>query len=274
MEGKQCELSEGSGHHKDLGYFERISIQRHCRHVGDLLLFEPDTHVLEVKHAVIEEKHVLIGAVEPRSDHKTEGATVPTVIVEFNVYDRHGNVEVSMKTQDSVVKILHGLVRNSHEGHLQGELTLQVALVHQQVYVVVLVRVELHVLGELLDCAAELIDLGVGDEVVEGLEVDAVKVEVVVVELQEVEVPLGVEHEDEPVHREGPDDAVRARHLLDEEGVGLVQGLVYQDLAAVVGTACLVQEAAAVAVAQVVAVHELLHVDVVEGGQRLIAEVT
>jgi hypothetical protein len=139
--------------------------------------------------------------------------------------------------------------------------------------VIISVRKELYLLSQGLHRAPELLDLGVGLKGVQGLVVDAVEVEVVVLKLQQVQVPLGVEHEDQPVHGERPHDAVRARHLLNEEGVGLVEGLVYQDVTAVLGPTCLVHVTAGVAVAQVVAVHELLHVNIVQGRQSLIAEV-
>lgn len=69
--------------------------------------------------------------------------------------------------------IIHRLIGHSHDGHLQRQLFIDIALIDQQVDVVVRVLIKKHVLREGLDLAAELVDLRVRGKGVQLLVVDA-----------------------------------------------------------------------------------------------------
>lgn len=116
----------------------------------------------------------MIGTVVLSGDHETKSACILLIIVNLNVLDRDWNFQLAVQAPNSVIKILHRLIGHSHDGHLQRQLFLNIALIDQQVDVVVRVLIKKHVLREGLDLAAELVDLGVRDKGFQLLVVDAV----------------------------------------------------------------------------------------------------
>lgn len=111
------------------------------------------------------------------------------------------------------------------------------------------------------DIAAELALLSKCAQGIEGLRVDLIQVQIIIVEREDANGVLRVEHEEQVVHGEGEQDAVARGHLLDREGVGGVGRLVSETQVTAAQVPVIIEVAAGEVVGEVVAICDLLHED-------------
>ncbi len=105
----------------------------------------------------------MVRVVQLRGNGQSECSGVDTEVVELNVLDRHWDVDLPTETLNRVVQVLvQGGIEDSHSCHLQGEFFPIVALIYEQVYIVIFVFEELHAVRKIFYIAAKHIYLGEG----------------------------------------------------------------------------------------------------------------